>query len=103
MKIRAGVLQKESEIGPCAFAENHLLAIVDAFTHPRGPQHIFGHALTPLTTGLRTGQRFTKMPGRLGQDLLLTSCCLEALNELTVLLRSFLLQNRHESSDLLKL
>jgi hypothetical protein len=59
--------QQEREIGDGARRRGRLLAVADALDQARGPQHVVGHALTPLPPRPRVGQCLTQGLGGVGQ------------------------------------
>ena len=62
--------QLERVVGqPRATLEPGLLAVVDVLDEPGHAQHVFGHALAPLTARLGAGQGFAQAVGRAGERL----------------------------------
>ena len=57
--------QQEREVGDAVGFADHCsaLVVVDAFVEAGETEHVFGHALAPLATSVRTGQRLAEAVG----------------------------------------
>ena len=85
--------QQEREVGDGAAGGGGLLAVVDALDEAGGAQHVVGHALAPLATGLRAGQGLAQVLGGVGQAGCWPSvACSRPVDERAVLLGGSLLQ-----------
>ena len=83
--------------------DRRLLAIVDALAEARRGEHVLGHALAPLATGLRARQRIAQLRGGGVQLHAALGVLLELLDEGAVLAGLVTLQLGDEALHLVEL